>query len=49
MSAGSHLTLAQVQYVTANLKDLPAFLSTQQGRESVKAFVEAWQASGKAQ
>lgn len=49
MSAGAHLTLVQVQYVTAKLKDLPAFLSSQQGREAVKAFVESWQASGKVQ
>lgn len=49
MSAGAHLTLAQVQHVTANLKELPAFLSKPAGREAVKAFVEAWQASGKVQ
>ncbi|MFW9594134.1 MAG: hypothetical protein ACMV1D_01380 [Macromonas sp.] len=45
MSAGAELTLAQVQHVTANIKNLPAFLGTPQGRKAVKAFVEAWQAS----
>ena len=49
MSAGAHLTMAQGQYIVKHFKDLPAFLATHQGREAVKAFVESWQASGKAQ